>query len=178
MKHKNILSFSTNSQHWDATGSLNPSSWKAGTRVSYKINIMTADVARKAAMILTLFVRIIPVSIPGKENLYEDIIDFNNRTYVMDNARFDTSYSFPQAKSAFWPPARWAIASLVATGSLILYMYKSKLFFFYVSVLSEIKVLLFTRGQLWPPGIVVACVCLSLCVSVCVCLSTQSLSAP
>ena len=28
-----------------------------------------------------------------------------------------------------WPPARWAIASLVATGSLMLYMYKSKFFF-------------------------------------------------
>ena len=29
-----------------------------------------------------------------------------------------------------WPPARWAISPLVATGSLILYTYKSKLLFF------------------------------------------------
>ena len=29
---------------------------------------------------------------------------------------------------------------------------------------------LFTRGQFWPSGIVVACVCLSVCVSVCVCV--------
>ena len=28
----------------------------------------------------------------------------------------------------------------------------------------------FTRGQFWPSGIVVACVCLSVCVSVCVCV--------
>ena len=27
-----------------------------------------------------------------------------------------------------------------------------------------------TRGQFWPSGIVVACVCLSVCVSVCVCV--------
>ena len=32
------------------------------------------------------------------------------------------------------------------------------------------KSLLFTRGQFWPSGIVVACVCLSVCVSVCVCV--------
>ena len=30
--------------------------------------------------------------------------------------------------------------------------------------------LIFTRGQFWPSGIVVACVCLSVCVSVCVCV--------
>ena len=29
---------------------------------------------------------------------------------------------------------------------------------------------IFTRGQFWPSGIVVACVCLSVCVSVCVCV--------
>ena len=34
--------------------------------------------------------------------------------------------------------------------------------------------LIFTRGQLWPSGIVVACVCL--CVCVCVCPSIISLS--
>ena len=28
----------------------------------------------------------------------------------------------------------------------------------------------FTRGQLWPSGIVVACVCLCVCVYVCVCV--------
>ena len=69
--------------------------------MSYKINIMAADVATQAAMILTLFARIIPVSIPGKENLYEDMIAINSHAYVMDNARCDTGYSFPQAKAAF-----------------------------------------------------------------------------
>ena len=29
---------------------------------------------------------------------------------------------------------------------------------------------IFTQGQFWPSGIVVACVCLSVCVSVCVCV--------
>ena len=29
---------------------------------------------------------------------------------------------------------------------------------------------IFTRGQFWPSGIVIACVCLSVCVSVCVCV--------
>ena len=32
------------------------------------------------------------------------------------------------------------------------------------------KYIIFTRGQFWPSGIVVACVCLSMCVSVCVCV--------
>ena len=32
------------------------------------------------------------------------------------------------------------------------------------------SIILFTRGQFWPSGIVVACVCLSVCVSVCVCV--------
>ena len=32
------------------------------------------------------------------------------------------------------------------------------------------KMCLFTRGQFWPSGIVVACVSLSVCVSVCVCV--------
>ena len=31
--------------------------------------------------------------------------------------------------------------------------------------------LVFTRGQFWPSGIVVACVCLSVCVSLCVCIN-------
>ena len=31
--------------------------------------------------------------------------------------------------------------------------------------------LLFTRGQFWPSGIVIACVCVSVCVSVCVCIN-------
>ena len=31
-------------------------------------------------------------------------------------------------------------------------------------------IFIFTRGQFWPSGIVVACVCLSVCVSVCVCV--------
>ena len=35
----------------------------------------------------------------------------------------------------------------------------------------------FTRGQFWPSGIVVACVCLSVCVSVCVCVR-QSRACP
>ena len=30
--------------------------------------------------------------------------------------------------------------------------------------------IIFTRGQFWPSGIVVACVCLSVCASVCVCV--------
>ena len=30
---------------------------------------------------------------------------------------------------------------------------------------------LFTRGQFWPSGIVIACVCVSVCVSVCVCIN-------
>ena len=39
------------------------------------------------------------------------------------------------------------------------------LFFIYLEIFS-----VFTRGQFWPSGIVVACVCLSVCVSVCVCV--------
>ena len=37
---------------------------------------------------------------------------------------------------------------------------------------------LFTRGQFWPSGIVVACVCVCVCVSVClsVCVSITCLS--
>ena len=35
-------------------------------------------------------------------------------------------------------------------------------------------VVLFTRGQLWPSGIVVACVCLCVCVYVCVCVRQSS----
>ena len=31
----------------------------------------------------------------------------------------------------------------------------------------------FTRGQLWPSGIVVACVCLCVCVCMCVCVSVN-----
>ena len=34
--------------------------------------------------------------------------------------------------------------------------------------------MLFTRGQLWPSGIVVACVCLCVCVYVCVCVRQSS----
>ena len=33
---------------------------------------------------------------------------------------------------------------------------------------------IFTRGQLWPSGIVVACVCLCVCVYVCVCVRQSS----
>ena len=32
---------------------------------------------------------------------------------------------------------------------------------------------IFTRGQLWPSGIVVACVCLCVCVCMCVCVSVN-----
>ena len=34
-------------------------------------------------------------------------------------------------------------------------------------------IVFFTRGQFWPPGIVVACVCLSMCVCLSVCVSVN-----
>ena len=38
-------------------------------------------------------------------------------------------------------------------------------------------VFIFTRGQFWPSGIVVACVCVYVCVSVCPCVNHEFVSA-
>ena len=65
---------------------------------------------------------------------------------------------------------------LLANICTYIYRYRyhplDKRYGFSLSVQPEITSLLmvFTRGQFWPSGIVVACVCLSVCVSVCVCV--------
>ena len=42
-KHENMFTFSIISQHWDATGSWNPSLWKTRTRLFCIVNTMGAD---------------------------------------------------------------------------------------------------------------------------------------
>ena len=66
--------------------------------------------------------------------------------------------------------ATWSV--LLKSQTCIVFIYSLSSVFIAFRNLSIMRwsFYIFTRGQFWPSGIVVACVCLSVCVSVCVCV--------
>ena len=59
------------------------------------------------------------------------------------------------------------------------YQWRSKVssFSFFACIYIWLYIPIFTRGQFWPSGIVVACVCVCVCLSVCLSVSITCLSA-
>ena len=88
--------------------------------------------------------------------------------------RFQLWAHKPFVKWSLDPPGSLLMVSLTTDDKIlwepVLYYWGGG---YWVNFFCCIIFLIFTRGQLWPSGIVVACVCLCVCVCMCVCVSVN-----
>ena len=88
------------------------------------------------------------------------------------------SYRYPRAHCLFslQVPSSARKGTLVTSDISTSYFLKIEVAYSTLFV-AQTLLILFTRGQFWPSGIVVACVCVCVCVSVCLSVC-QSLACP